>query len=55
MAGAVGAGGLGALAVNYGYYRWMFDVTTIIVAVIVVIVVIVQWIGDMLSRLVDHR
>lgn len=55
MAGAMGAGGLGALAINYGYYRWRFDVTTIIVVVIVVFVAIVQWVGDMLSRLVDHR
>ncbi|MCI1675580.1 MAG: ABC transporter permease [Ancrocorticia sp.] len=55
MAGAMGAGGLGALAINYGYYRWQFDVTTIIVVVIVVIVAVVQWMGDMLSRLVDHR
>lgn len=55
MAGAVGGGGLGTLAVNYGYYRWSPDVLTIIVIVMVVIVAIVQLVGDMLSRLVDHR
>ncbi|MGO1591631.1 MAG: methionine ABC transporter permease [Ancrocorticia sp.] len=55
MAGAVGAGGLGALAINQGYYRTQMDVLLIIVVVIVVIVSIVQFVGDMLSRLVDHR
>lgn len=55
MAGAVGGGGLGALAVNYGYYRWSPDVLTIIVVIIVAIVAMVQLIGDMLSRMVDHR
>ncbi|MDD7384220.1 MAG: methionine ABC transporter permease [Actinomycetaceae bacterium] len=55
MAGTVGGGGLGALAVNYGYYQWMPDVLTIIVVLIVAFVAIVQVMGDMLSRLVDHR
>ncbi len=55
MAGAVGGGGLGALAINQGYYRTQLDVLLIIVVVIVVIVSIVQFVGDMLSRLVDHR
>lgn len=55
MAGAVGGGGLGALAINQGYYRTQMDVLLIIVVVIVVIVSIVQIVGDMLSRLVDHR
>ncbi|MCF2706338.1 ABC transporter permease [Arcanobacterium haemolyticum] len=55
MAGAVGAGGLGALAISYGYNRWAPDVLIIVLVVIVAIVMLVQMIGDMLSRLVDHR
>lgn len=55
MAGAVGGGGLGALAINQGYYRTQMDVLLIIVVVIIVLVSIVQFVGDMLSRLVDHR
>lgn len=55
MAGAVGGGGLGQMAINYGYYRPMADVLVILVVVIVVIVNVIQLAGDMLSRLVDHR
>lgn len=55
IAGALGTGGLGALALNYGYQRFMGDVMLVTVVVILVIVMIVQLMGDMLSRLVDHR
>ncbi len=55
MGGAVGAGGLGALAINHGYQRYSFDVIVIVVAVILVMVQLIQWMGDMLSRMVDHR
>ncbi len=55
MAGAVGAGGLGDLAIRYGYQR--FD-TSIMVAVIVFLILIVsgaQTGGDRLSRRLDKR
>ncbi|QOQ38657.1 methionine ABC transporter permease [Trueperella pecoris] len=55
MAGAVGGGGLGALAINQGYQRYQFDVIVIVVAVILLMVQVIQWAGDMLSRMVDHR
>ncbi len=55
MASAVGGGGLGALAINHGYQRNQFDVIVIVVVIILFMVQIVQWVGDMLSRLVDHR
>ena len=55
MAGAIGGGGLGALAINYGYQRFMADVMVITVVVIIIIVQVVQLVGDMISRLVDHR
>lgn len=55
MAGTLGTGGLGALAINYGYNQFMGDVMLVVVIDILLIVVIVQWVGDMLSRLVDHR
>lgn len=55
MAGVLGAGGLGALALNYGYQQFMNDVMLLTVIGIIVIVEIIQVIGDMLSRLVDHR
>lgn len=55
MAGAVGGGGLGQMAINYGYYRWQDDVMISTVVAIIIIVQIIQLIGDVLSRLVDHR
>ncbi|MDP9800689.1 D-methionine transport system permease protein [Arcanobacterium wilhelmae] len=55
MGGAVGGGGLGGLAYNYGYNRYMIDVLVITIVVIVVIVQMIQMVGDMLSRYVDHR
>lgn len=55
MSSTVGVGGVGALAVTKGYVTNDFDVVVIMVVIILVMVQIVQWIGDMLSRLVDHR
>lgn len=55
MAGTLGTGGLGALVMNYGYTRFMTDVMIATVVVVLILVVIVQWVGNMLSRLVDHR
>ena len=55
IAGVLGGGGLGQLAMNYGYNRFQGDVMLVSVVGIVIIVQIVQVVGDMLSRLVDHR
>jgi D-methionine transport system permease protein len=55
MAGAVGAGGLGDLAIRYGYQR--FD-TTVMVAVLVVLIALVssvQWAGDIAVRRLRNR
>lgn len=55
MAGTVGGGGLGALAISYGYNRFQTDVMFVTVVVIVLIVQAIQLIGDTAARLVDHR
>ncbi|HLS73654.1 MAG TPA: methionine ABC transporter permease [Actinomycetaceae bacterium] len=55
MAGALGAGGLGALAINHGYNRFQTDVMVVTVIVIVVLVQLIQMLGDLVARLVDHR
>lgn len=55
MAGAVGGGGLGQMAINYGYNRFQNDVMVVTIIGIIVIVMLIQLIGDMISRLVDHR
>lgn len=51
MAGVVGAGGLGDLAVRYGYQRFQTDVMLVTVVLIIVLVQLLQTLGD---RLVSH-
>ncbi|WP_322906797.1 methionine ABC transporter permease [Paenibacillus campi] len=51
MAGMIGAGGLGTLAINYGYYRYDMGVMLVAVVLMVVIVQALQMLGD---RLVIH-
>lgn len=46
MAGAIGGGGLGDLAIRYGYQRFQIDIMIISVIVIIVLVQIIQFIGD---------
>lgn len=55
MAGFVGGGGLGAIAINYGYYRYQSDVMLITVALLVVIVQIFQEGGLKLVSKADKR
>ncbi|MDR3114096.1 MAG: ABC transporter permease [Treponema sp.] len=50
MAGAIGGGGLGDLAIRYGYYRFRIDVTIAAVIVILMLVEAVQWTGTAISR-----
>jgi D-methionine transport system permease protein len=55
VAGAIGAGGLGDLAIRYGYYRFETDVMVWCVVVMFVLVQGTQWIGDWLVRRFDRR
>jgi D-methionine transport system permease protein len=55
MAGAIGAGGLGDLAIRYGYQRFETGVMVAVVAVLIVLVCGLQWVGDRLVRRLDHR
>ena len=50
MAGAIGGGGLGSLAINYGYYRFRMEVTFGAVVIILLFVEIVQFTGSAISR-----
>jgi D-methionine transport system permease protein len=50
LAGAVGGGGLGDLAIRYGYQRYDFTLLLFIVIILIVLVQIVQMTGDYLSR-----
>ena len=55
MAGTVGAGGLGDIAIRYGYQRWNAEIMIAAVILCVVLVQIFQSFGDMMARKLDHR
>ena len=55
MAGAIGAGGLGDLAIRYGYQRFNTGIMIGVIIVLIVLVSLVQLGGDRLARLFDHR
>lgn len=55
MAGAVGGGGLGDLAIRYGYQRFQTDVMLVTIVLLVAMVQVVQVVGDRLARKVGHR
>lgn len=55
MAGAVGAGGLGDIAIRYGYYRYELGIMIVTVILLVLIVQILQFIGMKLSKKFDKR
>ena len=55
MAGAIGGGGLGAIAMNYGYYRYQEDIMFITVILLVVIVQILQEVGMRIAKISDKR
>ena len=55
MAGFVGGGGLGAIAINYGYYRGQDDIMYLMVILLVVIVQVFQELGMRISKRTDRR
>lgn len=55
LAGIVGGGGLGDIAIRYGYYRYQTDIMLVTVALLVVIVQVLQDLGLRLARLSDKR
>ncbi|MBR3251097.1 MAG: ABC transporter permease [Erysipelotrichaceae bacterium] len=55
MAGAVGGGGLGDIAIRYGYYRYQTDIMIVTVIIIVLMVQLFQFAGNKLSSSLDKR
>ncbi|MCP9208085.1 methionine ABC transporter permease [Streptomyces cucumeris] len=55
MAGTVGAGGLGDLAIRYGYQRFETDLMWITVAILAVAISVIQFVGDFAARSLAHR
>jgi D-methionine transport system permease protein len=54
MAGAIGGGGLGDIAIRYGYQRFMPDVMLATVAALVLMVQLFQYVGDWLAGAARH-
>lgn len=55
MAGTVGGGGLGDVAIRYGFHRYDVTIMAVTVAMLIILVQIIQTIGDAVVRRVDHR
>lgn len=55
MAGTIGGGGLGDIAMRYGYYRYQADIMIIAVVLLVLLVQILQVVGTILSKKLDRR
>jgi D-methionine transport system permease protein len=54
MAGAVGGGGLGDLAIRYGYQRFDLGIMLMTIAIMIVLVQFTQYSGDKLAKLLSH-
>ena len=55
MAGVIGGGGLGDMAIRYGYYRYQTDVMLVTIVILVALVHVLQGIGMLLSKKLDRR
>lgn len=55
MAGTIGAGGLGDIAIRYGYYRYQTDVMIITIILLVIFVQGIQSFGQFISKAIDKR
>ncbi|GMA52214.1 D-methionine ABC transporter [Alicyclobacillus contaminans] len=55
MAGVVGGGGLGDLAIRYGYERFQTDVMFVTIVIMIVMVQVMQWIGDRIVASVSRK
>ena len=55
MAGIVGGGGLGAIAINYGYYRTDTEIMLVMIVILVLLVHVFQGIGNLVARKCDKR
>ncbi|WP_195516580.1 methionine ABC transporter permease [Enterococcus dispar] len=54
MVGTIGAGGIGDLAIQYGYYRYETMVLVVIILLLVIVVQLIQWSGDRLAQYFTH-
>ena len=54
LAGFLGGGGLGDMAIRYGYQRYNPEIMNIVIGVLIIMNLVVQSCGDRLSRKLDH-
>ncbi|MDR3052941.1 MAG: ABC transporter permease [Coriobacteriales bacterium] len=55
IAGALGAGGLGDIAIRFGYYRYQDEIMLVTILIIIILVQLVQSISDIVARKIDKR
>lgn len=55
VAGAIGAGGLGSLAIRFGYQRFREDIMFATVLVIILLIQAIQWTGDGIAKSIHNR
>lgn len=55
MAGVVGGGGLGDIAIRYGYQRFDTQMMMVTILIMIALVQIVQWVGDRVAKRFTHR
>jgi D-methionine transport system permease protein len=54
MAGAIGSGGLGDVAISIGYARFENDVTLFSMIIILILVFVIQFVGDYVAKKIEH-
>ena len=55
MAGTIGGGGIGDLAIRFGYYRYDNTIMIATVVILIVLVQVIQLLGDFIAKAVDKR
>ena len=55
MSGTIGGGGLGRIAISYGYNRYQTAILVLAVVVIVILVIMIQTCGTFIANKKDHR
>ncbi|NYE59662.1 D-methionine transport system permease protein [Duganella sp. 1224] len=55
VAGVVGGGGIGDLAIRYGYYRFETDIMVATVAILIIMVQLIQFAGNRIAKRIDKR
>lgn len=54
MAGSIGGGGLGDLAIRYGYQRYQIDITYVTVIILLIIITLIQSLGNLVIKKTTH-